>query len=231
MKYTISPTSPLTLPFPSHPQVFTGIKDNAQSDIFRDSKHLVMSVVDGYNVCIFAYGQTGSGKTFTMIGGCSIEESVKGDGEFHEDAGIAPRAVSELFRLLNERNEQVAHIKARPFTPVAPFLFNGPTPRHCQSTFTVDVTMFQIYRDGLQDLLKGKKKQAKSGGGGKGKKATTVDADEDEPESLKITLAQHSDSGLVTVDGAVVQVLPNPPTVSLHRRIFANKTLFYGLSF
>jgi hypothetical protein len=94
--------------------VFTGIKDNAQSDIFRDSKHLVMSVVDGYNVCIFAYGQTGSGKTFTMIGGCSIEESVKTDGEFHEDAGIAPRAVSELFRLLNERSEQVACILAPP---------------------------------------------------------------------------------------------------------------------
>jgi len=26
----------------------------------------MMSVVDGYNVCIFAYGQTGSGKTYTM---------------------------------------------------------------------------------------------------------------------------------------------------------------------
>jgi hypothetical protein len=29
---------------------------------------LVVSVLDGYNVCIFAYGQTGSGKTYTMDG-------------------------------------------------------------------------------------------------------------------------------------------------------------------
>ena len=50
-------------------QVFGGAKEgNSQKDIFRDTKHLIMSVVDGYNVCIFAYGQTGAGKSFTMIG-------------------------------------------------------------------------------------------------------------------------------------------------------------------
>lgn len=162
-------------------QVFTGVKDNSQSDIFRDSKHLVMSVVDGYNVCIFAYGQTGSGKTFTMIGGCSIEESVKKDGEFHDAAGIAPRAVSELFRLLNERGEQ--------------------------STFTVDVTMFQIYRDGIQDLLR--KKVVKK----KGKKGQDEDDDVQKDDGLKITLAQHSSSGLVTVDGAVVESASTPSEV------------------
>lgn len=30
--------------------------------------HLVPSVIDGYNACVFAYGTTGSGKTFTMTG-------------------------------------------------------------------------------------------------------------------------------------------------------------------
>ena len=43
-------------------QVFGGAESNTQADVFRDTKHLVMSVVDGYNVCIFAYGQTGAGK-------------------------------------------------------------------------------------------------------------------------------------------------------------------------
>jgi hypothetical protein len=43
-------------------QVFGGQEGNTQADVFKDTKHLVMSVVDGYNVCIFAYGQTGAGK-------------------------------------------------------------------------------------------------------------------------------------------------------------------------
>ena len=34
--------------------------------VFEEVKSLVVSCIDGYNVCIFAYGQTGSGKTFTM---------------------------------------------------------------------------------------------------------------------------------------------------------------------
>ena len=34
--------------------------------VFSETQPLVVSVLDGYNVCIFAYGQTGSGKTHTM---------------------------------------------------------------------------------------------------------------------------------------------------------------------
>ncbi len=49
-------------------QVFGGPEGNSQSDVFKDTKHLIMSVVDGYNVCIFAYGQTGAGKVNTLIG-------------------------------------------------------------------------------------------------------------------------------------------------------------------
>lgn len=151
-------------------QVFAGLQDNTQEDIFRDTKHLVMSVIDGYNVCIFAYGQTGSGKTYTMIGGCEIGESVKEDGDFHEAAGIAPRAVSELFRLLQERKDQME--------------------------FTVDVTMFQVYRDGLQDLLSKPTKNKKNKKG---------DDDDDKQIALKITLAQHSATGLVQVEGAEIR--------------------------
>jgi DNA replication protein DnaC len=93
-------------------QVFGGSSSqgNSQEDIFRDTKHLVMSVVDGYNVCIFAYGQTGSGKTFTMIGAADIGSCLQENGEFDELAGITPRAVSELFRLLNERSAQLTYV-------------------------------------------------------------------------------------------------------------------------
>ncbi|KAH9689581.1 kinesin-like protein KIN-14I [Citrus sinensis] len=38
-----------------------------QAEVFSDTRSLIRSVLDGYNVCIFAYGQTGSGKTFTMV--------------------------------------------------------------------------------------------------------------------------------------------------------------------
>lgn len=36
-------------------------------EVFLDTRPLIRSVLDGYNVCIFAYGQTGSGKTYTMV--------------------------------------------------------------------------------------------------------------------------------------------------------------------
>ena len=93
-------------------QVFGGADSNgnSQTDVFRDTKHLIMSVVDGYNVCIFAYGQTGSGKTFTMIGAADIGECLHENGDFDELAGITPRAVSELFRLLNERHAQLTFV-------------------------------------------------------------------------------------------------------------------------
>ena len=54
--------------------------------MFEDTKHLVQSAVDGYNVCIFAYGQTGSGKTHTIYGN-------------EADEGLTPRGVNELFRV------------------------------------------------------------------------------------------------------------------------------------
>ena len=36
--------------------------------VFEDTKPIITSCVDGYNVCIIAYGQTGAGKTYTMMG-------------------------------------------------------------------------------------------------------------------------------------------------------------------
>ncbi|KAI0502235.1 hypothetical protein KFK09_017182 [Dendrobium nobile] len=60
----------------------------SQDDVFADTKYLVQSAVDGYNVCIFAYGQTGSGKTFTIYG-----------SERHP--GLTPRTTAELFKIMD----------------------------------------------------------------------------------------------------------------------------------
>ena len=46
-------------------------------------------------------------QSFTMIGAADIANCMSENGDFDELAGITPRAVSELFRLLNERTAQV----------------------------------------------------------------------------------------------------------------------------
>ncbi|XP_010555136.1 PREDICTED: kinesin-like protein KIN-14E isoform X1 [Tarenaya hassleriana] len=65
----------------------------SQDDVFEDTRYLVQSAVDGYNVCIFAYGQTGSGKTFTIYGSES-------------NPGLTPRAMDELFKILKRDNNR-----------------------------------------------------------------------------------------------------------------------------
>ncbi|XP_062143259.1 kinesin-like protein KIN-14S isoform X2 [Alnus glutinosa] len=64
-------------------------EDN-QEAVFAQTKPIVTSVLDGYNVCIFAYGQTGTGKTFTMEG-------------TPENRGVNYRTLGELFRSSEER--------------------------------------------------------------------------------------------------------------------------------
>ncbi|KAJ9180229.1 hypothetical protein P3X46_008501 [Hevea brasiliensis] len=65
-------------------------EDN-QEAVFAQTKPIVTSVLDGYNVCIFAYGQTGTGKTFTMEG-------------TPEKRGVNYRTLEELFRISQERS-------------------------------------------------------------------------------------------------------------------------------
>lgn len=84
----------------------------------------MQSALDGYNVCIFAYGQTGSGKTFTMSGEASMGP---------EWIGITPRAVGEIFRLMDR--------------DAAKF------------DFEVKLSMYELYKDALVDLLQKNRKK------------------------------------------------------------------------
>ncbi|KAL1294164.1 hypothetical protein HN51_054832 [Arachis hypogaea] len=65
-------------------------EDN-QEAVFAQTKPVIASVLDGFNVCIFAYGQTGTGKTFTMEG-------------TPEQRGVNYRTLEELFRIAEERH-------------------------------------------------------------------------------------------------------------------------------
>ncbi|KAL2348735.1 hypothetical protein Fmac_002735 [Flemingia macrophylla] len=79
-------------------RVFDG--DASQEEVFEDTRYLVQSAVDGYNVCIFAYGQTGSGKTYTIYGA-------------ENNPGLTARATAELFRILRrDSNKYTFSLKA-----------------------------------------------------------------------------------------------------------------------
>lgn len=103
---------------PAEPQVILG-KDKAftfdyvfdmdsqQDSIYSNcTEKLIEGCFEGYNATIFAYGQTGSGKTYTM--GTGFDVSIN-----EEELGIIPRAISHLFRGIEERR-QAATEQGRP---------------------------------------------------------------------------------------------------------------------
>lgn len=62
-----------------------------QEQVFKETRPIVMSCVDGYNVCIVAYGQTSTGKTYTMMGPA-------------DNPGVNVRALRELFDICKSRD-------------------------------------------------------------------------------------------------------------------------------
>lgn len=96
-----------------------------QAAVFGDVRPLLISLLDGYNVCIMAYGQTGSGKSYTMLGPHSEDDSALLSGA-RDDLGIIPRAAEELFRLMSENPSR--------------------SPK-------VDVSIVEIYNNNIFDLL------------------------------------------------------------------------------
>ncbi|KAL6967423.1 Kinesin-like protein KIN-5D [Sarracenia purpurea var. burkii] len=81
---------------------------------------IVFEVLEGYNCTIFAYGQTGTGKTYTMEGG-----GRKKNGEFPSDAGVIPRAVRQIFDILEAQNAE----------------------------YSMKVTFLELYNEEITDLL------------------------------------------------------------------------------
>lgn len=143
--------------------------DQSQQSIFQDVEPVALSVVDGYNACIFAYGQTGSGKTYTMEG---IAE-----GNQH---GISYRTIQKVFHLLNLRAQQQRASELIVGQPGEdPISEDGPggstVPGNGKSvsfTFELEVSMLEIYNDEIYDLfgaesssMADKIEQAKAAGG------------------------------------------------------------------
>ncbi|KAJ8288906.1 hypothetical protein COCON_G00015650 [Conger conger] len=75
--------------------VFT--QDASQAEVCSGTvAEVIQSVVNGADGCIFCFGHVKLGKTYTMIGKDSSTQSL----------GIAPCAISWLFKLINERKEK-----------------------------------------------------------------------------------------------------------------------------
>lgn len=67
-----------------------------QEDIFNEIQPLIISCVDGQNICIMAYGQTSAGKTFTMDGPA-------------DDPGLSTRCLNKLLMEIKERESDWTH--------------------------------------------------------------------------------------------------------------------------
>ncbi|KAK2499611.1 hypothetical protein MC885_004708 [Smutsia gigantea] len=95
-----------------------GVLHDASQDLVYETvaKDLVSQALDGYNGTIMCYGQTGAGKTYTMTG----------ETENYKHRGIVPRALQQVFRMIEER------------------------PTHA---ITVRVSYLEIYNESLFDLL------------------------------------------------------------------------------
>ncbi|XP_028641236.1 kinesin-like protein KIF9 [Grammomys surdaster] len=95
-----------------------GVLHDASQDLVYETvaKDAVSQALDGYNGTIMCYGQTGAGKTYTMTGAT----------ENYKHRGILPRALQQVFRMIEER------------------------PTHA---ITVRVSYLEIYNETLFDLL------------------------------------------------------------------------------
>ncbi|XP_026085239.1 kinesin-like protein KIF26A isoform X4 [Carassius auratus] len=72
-------------------------QDASQAEVCSGTvAEVIQSVVNGADGCIFCFGHVNVGKTYTMIGSDSSMQSL----------GIAPCAISWLFKLIDERKEK-----------------------------------------------------------------------------------------------------------------------------
>jgi len=129
--------------------------DQSQQNIFQDVEPIALSVVDGFNACIFAYGQTGSGKTYTMEG-----------AEENNERGISYRTIQKVFHLLSLKQQQEAAAAILMKTT------EERTEEPDEFVFEINVGMLEIYNDECYDLLGAegsslaeKKKEAQKAGG------------------------------------------------------------------
>lgn len=72
-----------------------------QKDLYKQAiAPLVNDALEGYTCTVFAFGPTGTGKTYTMEG----EARKRKSAEFHNDIGVIPRVVKQVFDTLEAQH-------------------------------------------------------------------------------------------------------------------------------
>lgn len=96
--------------------------ENSQETFYNTAiKNIVTRIFEGYNVTILAYGQTGSGKTHSM----------GTDYSGAEDMGVIPRAMHDIFKIVESKEEW---------------------------DFKISVSFMELYQEQLYDLLSDKQR-------------------------------------------------------------------------
>ena len=134
--------------------VFDGVfgPDATQADVYDSAiEPIVAETLEGFNCTVFAYGQTGTGKTHTMQGADDPDDPDDPDvDDFRLDsaAGITPRALAQIFGLLNATRSRVTE-------------------------YSVRCTFLELYNEEISDLLCDDVESSDSVGDGAEKKKKT----------------------------------------------------------
>ena len=103
-------------------------EESSQEEVFNQVKPLLISALDGENICLFAYGATGTGKTYTMQGKLNFKSNNFNTELNNESSGILPRAALLIFEEFDRRRK-----------------FN--------ETFSMSISAVEVYNDNVHDLL------------------------------------------------------------------------------
>ena len=97
-----------------------------RTEVFAELEDVILSVLDGFNVCVLAFGQTNAGKSETMLGRVQCEDATK---VTVEDFGIELEGLRQLFSVASQRKDRYKDV--------------------------VTMTIVEVYEERLCDLIAG----------------------------------------------------------------------------
>ena len=148
----------------------------SQRDVFMEIQDVLLSVLDGYKVCLMAYGQTGTGKTKTLLGDITTQNNEIAI----ENQGVQLQVMKQLISIAEHRSERFKD--------------------------TFKLTIVEVHNERLSDLLAGTRAAAARGQvvvaetKRKGRGSVDDDASSSRPAKLEIRTDVH---GETVVQGAL----------------------------